>query len=642
MRILARSAIFCALVGAIVACGRSSDKSAVDNANEPMTLESASKRAGIPLHYPVSAPAIEGYVGAAECATCHQKVAEAWGSSGHASAMAMPGPDTIHAPFVGDETTLQTMTIAPGSGDDQFWMDIQQGGASARMSVDLVLGAGRQHQVYLTRTPQDTYRILPIYWAPPPKVWVPTANTQKSGRDLLQVGCMKCHLSQVTYDVRAGGPKPSWGDLSINCESCHGPGKEHVEARRAGKTEPTYRDLEAISKEDEVLLCGQCHAFRQEWELDRDGVRYSPPYTLADRGFRPDGSQYTTVYQLAGHVLSECYKRGGMKCVSCHEPHDLHARDVVGNTAEAEHTDRQCSACHRDLAEPAPAQAHSHHSAKVACVDCHMAMSWVLDEETKTYQQNSDHAISIPRPEEAARFGLPNACTTCHTERTPQWALEAVTKWGQTKATGVRDWVETIYLARANTNETARLLALLADENAGEYLHASAMELLVSQERDPAAVPVLEEFARGDNAVLRGMALRALHQQAPRKSRHWLALQLADSDPVVRLSAYESVRSHSVPIDSEERFLRLFRDLVSYSRTPPFRAVADFAHGKADRVSAAEAEAPLYLAVRFTPQDELDYWSSAAAGWVNAHPSLQTIRDTGLCARGVAIACVDP
>ena len=40
-----------------------------------------------------------------------------------------------------------------------------------------------------------------------------------------------------------------------------------------------------------------------------------------------------------------------------------------------------------------------------------------------------DHTISLPAPENTVAFGIPNACTECHTDKKPAWAVETLEAW---------------------------------------------------------------------------------------------------------------------------------------------------------------------------------------------------------------------
>ena len=40
-----------------------------------------------------------------------------------------------------------------------------------------------------------------------------------------------------------------------------------------------------------------------------------------------------------------------------------------------------------------------------------------------------DHSMSLPAPENTVRFGIPNACNECHTDKPASWAVDTLAKW---------------------------------------------------------------------------------------------------------------------------------------------------------------------------------------------------------------------
>ena len=49
-----------------------------------------------------------------------------------------------------------------------------------------------------------------------------------------------------------------------------------------------------------------------------------------------------------------------------------------------------------------------------------------------------DHTFAPPVPEMTAQYGVLNACTTCHDDKTPEWAVRAMDGWyGEGTAHGV-------------------------------------------------------------------------------------------------------------------------------------------------------------------------------------------------------------
>ncbi|MEO7093076.1 MAG: multiheme c-type cytochrome [Polyangiales bacterium] len=531
-------------MGAALACGK---KKTPSPKVEPIV---AAPPRPLPDTLPSALP-IADFLGAKACAECHQKVYDTWARSPHGRSMAPASPTTVLADFSGSVALKDgTVTLSQDAGG--YTMELQSAAGSERRKVDLVLAAGRQHQLYAVKTPEGQ-ALLPIVWSTKTKQWLPLSLYQPAdlhpgspnywgGKDMTG-GCFNCHLSQM-YRRLGDDPKTEWVDLSINCESCHGPGREHVRRRRAGSKDEVYKNLATLKSVDESRVCGPCHGFQLKpyvFPPASDSLPQIFVTSLVLDSLRPDGTQRLTSYQYAGHVLSGGFKLDVLVCNSCHEPHTLAARDKDGHSAEGEHSNRQCTACHPGMAVEKVATAHSHHTAKVRCVDCHMPLSWIGDSDAR-HQQTSDHSISSPRPQETIDFGTPNACTTCHADRAPTWALTALKKWGYHEATEVRPWVEAIALARKKApGSTERLVKLLTDPTTVTFLKASALDLLVIQPADPKLVAVLEPFVTSTDPNLRAIALRALDKHDPAGRPRWRALGLADAHPFVRMEVFSFI-----------------------------------------------------------------------------------------------------
>jgi len=466
------------------------------------------------------------------------------------------------ATVLGDFAAAGLEGVRPVREGDGFTMEV----AGQRRQVDLVLASGRQHQVYVTRTVDGVYTPLPLIWSTWTKEWLPTSLYQQGDLDLTQ-GCFSCHLSQAHRKTGAA-PATAWVDLAINCESCHGPGRAHVQARRAGKPD-VYRDLHALSKVEESRVCGQCHGFQLKPYVFARPVNALPEIfvtSLVNQSLRPDGTQSGTSYQYPGHVLSECFQQGTLTCNSCHQPHSLRARNFAGVSAEGAATNQQCTICHTTRRAPAGLTQHSHHRADITCVNCHMAFSWIGDDD-KRKQRTSDHSISIPRPQESLTLGTPNACTTCHQDRDASWALGALTKWGATRALGVRRWVETIALARKrDPDATARLLELVAADKTPRYLLLSALDLLVIQPPDPRVPPALQALTQHSAPELRAAALRALASHDPAGRQRWLDAGLGDAHPFVRMEAFSQIKDPATLTPAA--FERQLADVLAHQNPP--------------------------------------------------------------------------
>ncbi len=498
------------------------------------------------------------YVGADACAECHRAVYDAWKRSPHGRSMAVASPDTVLADFSGPPVSLPDGTVTFGHDGGGYYADIAPArGPRERRKVDLVLASGRQHQLYVTHNEDGGLTLLPIVWGTKAKEWLPLSLYQAAdldpslpnyfGAQDMTKGCVSCHLSQAYRHVTPDGVRSAYVDLSINCESCHGPGAEHVRRRRAGSTDEVYKDLAPLGSVEESRVCGGCHGFqlkRYVFPPADDGLPQVFVTSLLNPSLRPDGTQHLTSYQYPGHVLSAGFREKILHCKDCHAPHGLEARAKDGSSAVGALSNKQCTTCHEELVTHARITAHSHHSPATRCVDCHMAYSWIGDDDRRR-QRTSDHSISVPHPAETVAFGTPNACNTCHDheKQSPEWALQALRKWGAKDALGVRDWVETIALARKKApGAAARLAKLLTDHDTVGYLKASALDLLDVLQPDPMLVPVLVPYATDPDPYLRASAIRALDAYDPAGRERWRALGLADAHPYVRMETFTLVK----------------------------------------------------------------------------------------------------
>jgi len=116
----------------------------------------------------------------------------------------------------------------------------------------------------------------------------------------------------------------------IECETCHGPGSNHVRAP----------DSTTIVTDRSSALCGQCHSRGD-----------SQHRIAAEDGLLKSNQQYDEL--LAGGKAS-------FKCVRCHDPH------VSLNPASGPALQPACASCHVETVN------QFHAAAGVGCIDCHM------------------------------------------------------------------------------------------------------------------------------------------------------------------------------------------------------------------------------------------------------------------------------
>jgi predicted CXXCH cytochrome family protein len=349
------------------------------------------------------------YVGSATCSSCHPAIYNRWKQTRMANVVRDPRehPDAV-LPDFSKPDPLRTFGLA---------------------DVALVYGS-KFKQRYFRRVGDD-FSPFPAQWDVTHRVWRPYGVTGATS-----ALCDGCH--SVNYDIQ----KKTVTEWNVGCERCHGPGGDHL-ARPSRATIVNPSRLDAVSAVD---VCVQCHSeggpreavggTGYHWPVGfRIGRRLSDfwqldVHTLGQTAglHYADGTARENRMQGNDFVQSVMYTRG-VTCFSCHDPHG------TGNNADLIKPARSiCLSCHGPQSPNGPHSAsleqHSHHPAGSPgndCVGCHMP---------KVAQMLGDvmvrsHTFKFIAPAAAERLQMPDACTSCHTDKSRAWATAALRSWPQ-------------------------------------------------------------------------------------------------------------------------------------------------------------------------------------------------------------------
>jgi predicted CXXCH cytochrome family protein len=265
--------------------------------------------------------------------------------------------------------------------------------------------------------------------------WVPHYPADNMGRPTGPT-CDGCH--SVNYDVRT----KQVAEWNVGCEKCHGPGSEHVaRPSRTNIFNPTRADL--VHAND---VCIQCHSQGTPVTNPIEGRYYDWPVGFqVGRGnlsdvwrldvpelgkpdflYFADGTAHKNRMQGNDFVTSRMYQRG-VTCFSCH---DVHGTDNNADLRRPAAT--MCLQCHNAGGANGPKEAtieqHTHHTAGSAgneCVNCHMPKI----ETTLGDVMVRAHTFRFISPTTTKTAQVPNACTTCHTDKSADWAIETLRTW---------------------------------------------------------------------------------------------------------------------------------------------------------------------------------------------------------------------
>ncbi len=502
-------------------------------------------------------PTFEDFAGSEECEECHEDQYEVWLSSTHGRAGGVPSPDVVIAPFNGQPIRFFDAVVTPSITETgEYIFTVEQGqNAPVVFEVSGAIGGGHMvgggTQGYVSEFPNGTVRFLPfdfirdeaVWFCNTNDAWVPITPAMRLsdcmdwppyriiGTERRNDTCQECHGSQIllTYDPEAGRYDTKILSLSINCESCHGPSKRHVELADAGLTGEAddigVDALAPLDKDGSLGVCFRCHALKsvvasgylpgkpldKHYSLHSWLVRYSPLF--------PDGRIKFFAYQQ-NHLYSDCYLNGSMTCVDCHDPHSQEYRDIWGRVLADRFSDEQCTDCHPSKADrPELHTFHEPGTPGSACVDCHMPYLQHPGIGSELRFARSDHTIPIPRPGGDDRMGIVNACALagCHADSTVQALQEITRQWyGELKPR------KSIIEAQMDTldpqDRPTAAGVLLGPDEQHPIAQVTALGHFVQHYLQPnmarlesAVVASLKRLSTDDNLDVRSVALATLH-----------------------------------------------------------------------------------------------------------------------------------
>ena len=543
--------------------------------------------AAFPLPPPMApgGTTLDDFVGSEACAGCHLEQYSAWASSTHGRAGGEPSPDVIVAPFNGRSMVFADATVVPQVRADSYEFVVRQDGFEEQLfTVSGVVGGGHMigggTQGFFVTASDGTDRFLPWDWSAAEGVWFCNTGSRRNrgwvpitaAMNLADCGdwpptrplgtierfanCQQCHGSQIltTVDAERRSYRTEYTTLQVNCESCHGPARHHVEMAASGSFTPDggigLRTLANMGKDESVGVCFQCHALK---DVLREGYLPGEPLeqyfalkfpVLGDRPYFADGRVSSFAYQ-GNHLASACYLGGPMDCVSCHEPHRQGYWDVERRPLASPFDDQQCTACHASKLEPI--EAHTFHPADSEgsrCVSCHMPYLQHPEVGDQIPFARSDHTIAVPRPVFDADLGLEGACAQCHEERSSLELQGQVREWwGQLKPPRPAIQGQVDELRARNAAEAGEML-LHPDEVDPLVQFQALSTLLVGYLRpDDARTPerVVDDLivlSTNPDLDLRALALASLHwvqgDDPVIRAALAVALTSAESDEALR------------------------------------------------------------------------------------------------------------
>ena len=523
----------------------------------------------------------DGYITSETCRSCHPDQYDTWYGSFHRTMTQVATPETVRADFDGvqvEQTHGRPMLLE--RDDDEFWAEFDDPGWQGpeaerpRIRRQVVMITGSHHQnIYWYATGHDRgLNVLPAVYLIKEQQWASRSAVvlHPPGQSVAMLNghwnaiCIVCHttLGKTAFDTPFQSEPfemqqidTTVAEFGIACESCHGPGRAHVEANRNPLRryrlhlwetgDPTIVQPTLLDPQRSSQVCGQCHSIWEFYDIagerhaNRAGLPYRPGDELREtrfvaqpsvdrdsdqmlallesdpefvRGsFWPDGMVRVSGREYNGLIDSPCFRDATepehtLTCFSCHTMHktaedrrpvaewaDTHqvSTDMDGNEA--------CLQCHDPIR--ADVTAHTRHAAESSgssCYNCHMPYtSYGL---LKTVR---NHTISSPTALETVELGRPNACNLCHLDKTVGWTADRLNEWHGTPVPNLSDDERTV---------AASLIWILTGDAGLRALAAQSMGWTPAQEASGTSwmVPHLGEALGDRYDAVRFIAARSL------------------------------------------------------------------------------------------------------------------------------------
>jgi tetratricopeptide (TPR) repeat protein len=504
------------------------------------------------------------YAGSKSCIECHKKFYELWASSRHGLAMQPYTPE-----FARTHLTPQKKDLVIGKGRYRADIGPKAGwvlatdpkGKKKKYPFLHVLG-GKNVYYFLTPLKRGRLQTLPVAYDVRTKQWFDTAASGvrhfgsgppeepinwKEWPYTFNTACFNCHVSQLStnYDLKTDTYRTTWAEAGINCETCHGPSKEHNEVMQAVPKGQLPPDLKIISVkkftyEQHNASCGSCHAKMAPLTTAfPPGERFFDHFdlvTLENLDYYPDGRDLGENYTYTTWLMSPCVKSGQLDCIKCHTASGRYRFKDGAKANDA------CLPCHAERV--AQAATHIHHppdkpEVPTKCVSCHMPMT------TFARMNRSDHSMLPPAPAATMQFGSPNACNLCHKDKDAVWADQNVRKWR------TRDY-QAPFLYRASLVEAARkrdwqklpeMLAYITSPERDEVFATSLIRLTMTAS-DERIQPILLKSIQDLSPLVRAAAAEALSFRPQQESFQALVMAAGDSYRLVRVRAAASLAQY--------------------------------------------------------------------------------------------------
>jgi len=516
------------------------------------------------------------FVGSEKCRSCHQKEYDDWYSSHHQLAMQKADSNTVLGDF--DNITFLSKGVKYHfyKKDENYYVNTQgQDGNYHDYKIEYTFGVTPLQQ-YIVPFGNGKYQCLHSAWDAKKSRWFDLQPKLKikhnewmhwtGGSMNWNNMCADCHSTYLekNYNSKTDSYHTTYAEINVGCEACHGPGDIHMDYYQNPDKYKNYFPPEMymnsnMNSKELVQKCARCHSRRSmvtnSFDYQKHYLDYYYPGLMRSPVYNIDGQILDEDYVYGSFMQSRMYNSEGVSCRDCHDMHTMELKKQ-GNAL--------CLNCHEPRYDSYQHHFHKINTDAAQCVNCHMP--------GRTYMGNDfrrDHSFRVPRPDQTAKYGTPNACNSCHNDKSAQWAADfIIEKYGTKRPKHFTDW-----LLPGLYGNMDSLSKLIEDTTFPEIIRATAVNILGEHISGNKEVKLLVNMLKDSSALVRREAIMSLLNLGDGFFAQ-VQSSLSDSIRAVRIAAARYFILNKIKIDK-----RVFQKAKKEYLTDLY-VNADFASGQ--------------------------------------------------------------
>ncbi len=380
----------------------------------PLLLAPASKGEPAPVQYETTRPDVT-YVGSKACSGCHQQIYSTHFTTAMGRSMG-PANDPVHLrlgppPVTVKHPRLNRHYQVYRSGDQLFQAEYELDPSGKEVfrtthPLDYAVGSGARGITYIVRRGNHLFQAPLSYYAGK-GTWELSPGYESDDWGFnrqIETSCLACHAGRPKPVANKPGffEDPPFEELAIGCETCHGPGEAHLNARLkklevSGEVDRTIFDPSKAPPRLGENVCMGCHQWGDARTLQsgktyfdfRPGAYLYDTLAILKAPPEPAANESVLLEHHFGMQMSRCFQasEGKLSCFSCHEVHR-----PPKPSAKSAYYRGKCLSCHTDQSCGVPLAERQARQPANDCAACHMPRR---DLEGIRHTALTNHRISL-------------------------------------------------------------------------------------------------------------------------------------------------------------------------------------------------------------------------------------------------------